>query len=169
MSRLDFKRGRFSPDLETNEIEEGLRGYQTGYGDQIDYYRFLRESSTMHDIYDEGTEGGRVYNGPVVLPVLQVIHEEAGDEDNDTGFYYNDDLHVTLSFNTFKRAGFPHPDLTTQDYLRDRIVYDDKVFRVMKINVLGQIQRRDIVVSIEATQVRGDELVNDAQFARYSD
>jgi hypothetical protein len=55
------------------------------------------------------------------------------------------------------------------DYLRDRIVYDNKVFRVMKINVLGQIQRRDLIVSIEATQVRGDELVNDAQFAKYSD
>jgi len=39
----------------------------------------------------------------------------------------------------------------------------------MKINVLGQIQRRDLIVSIEATQVRGDELVNDAQFAKYSD
>jgi len=169
MARLDWKRGRFSPDQEVNEIEEGFRGYTQGYGDHIEYFRFMRESSTVHDIYDEGTEGGRVYNGPIDLPCLQVIHEEAGNEDNDTGFYYNDDLHVTLGFKEYARAGFPHPDLATADYLLDRIVYDNKVFRVMKINVLGQIQRRDIVVSIEATQVKPDELVNDAQFAKYCD
>jgi hypothetical protein len=169
MGRLDYKLGRFSPDAETNEIEEGLRGYQVKYGDSIDYYRFMREASTMHDIYDEGTNGGRVYNGPIDLPCLQVIHEEGGNEDTDIGFYYNDDLHATLPFKTFARAGFPHPDLTTADYLKDRIVYDGKVFRVLKINVLGQIQRRDVVVSIEATQVRGDELVNDSQFAQWSD
>ena len=148
MARLDWKRGRFSPDLETNEIESGLRGYQDGYGDHVDYFHFLRDASVMHDIYDEGTEAGRVYNGPIALPVLQVIHEEAGNEDSDIGFYYSDDLHVTLSFDAFKRAGFPHPDLATSDYLRDRIVYDNKVFRVMKISVLGQIQRRDLIVSI---------------------
>jgi len=161
--------GVFSPDLETNEIEDGLRGYQDGYGDSVEYYRFLPESSTIHDIYDEGTNGGRSYNGPINLPCLQVIHEEAGNEDTDIGFYYSDDLHITLPFQTFRRAGFPNPDLTTSDYLRDRIVYDGKVFRVMKINVLGQIQRRDVIVSIEATQVKGDELVNDIQFAQYSD
>ena len=169
MARLDRKRGRFSPDLETNEIVEGLRGYQDGFGDSVEYYRFMRDASTMHDIYDEGTNGGRRYNGPIILPCLQVIHEEAGNEDTDTGLYYNDDLHITLSFETYKRAGFPKPDLATQDYLRDRIVYDTKVFRVMKISVLGQIQRRDIIISIEATQVRGDELVFDAQFSKYSD
>lgn len=123
----------------------------------------------MHNIYDEGTAGGRVYNGPIDLPCLQVIHEEGGDSDGERGFYFNDDLHVTLSFATYKRAGFPTPDLTTSDYLRDRMVYDNKVFRVMKINILGQIQQRDIVVSIEATQVKPDELVFDQQFSRYSD
>ena len=123
----------------------------------------------MHDIYDEGTEGGRKYNGPIKLSCLQVIHEEAGNEDTDIGFYYSDDLHVTLSFKTFEKAGFPHPDSDTAEYLRDRIVYDNKVFRVMKISILGQIQRRDVIVSIEATQVKGDELVNDSQFAKYSD
>ena len=169
MSRLDYKRGRFSPDSETNEIEAGLRGYQDNFGDLIDYFRFMREASVMHPIYDEGTAVGRVYNGPIALPVLQVVHEEAGNEDTDTGFYFSDDLHVTISFEAFKRAGFPHPDLATSDYLRDRIVYDKKVFRVMKISVLGQIQRRDLIVSIEATQVKGDELVNDQQWAKYSD
>jgi hypothetical protein len=161
--------GVFSVDLETNQIRDGLRGYQDGYGDHVEYYRFMRESSMVHDIYDEGTGSGRVYNGPIFLPCLQVIHEEAGDEDGAEGFYYNDDLHVTLSFDTYKRAGFPHPDLTTADYLRDRMVYDTKVFRVTKIDVLGQIQQRDILIAIDATQVKGDELVFDQQFHKYSD
>jgi hypothetical protein len=34
--------------------------------------------------------------------------------------------------------------------------------------VLGQIQSRDIIVGMECVQVKPDELVNDAQFSRYS-
>jgi hypothetical protein len=36
------------------------------------------------------------------------------------------------------------------------------------VQVLGQIQQRDIIVAIDATQVKPDELVNDIQFAQYA-
>jgi hypothetical protein len=58
-------------------------------------------------------------------------------------------------------------DLNTQNYLKDRFVYDTKVFRVTSVQVLGQIKQKDIIVSIDATQVKPDEMVNDLQFAQY--
>lgn len=66
------------------------------------------------------------------------------------------------------QAGLFWLDIDTAVFLNDRIVYDSKVFRVAAIEVLGQIQRRDIVVGIDATQIKPDQLVNDPQFKPYS-
>jgi hypothetical protein len=37
MSRLDYKRGRFNPDYETDQIFDALAGWQTVDGDWADY------------------------------------------------------------------------------------------------------------------------------------
>jgi hypothetical protein len=168
MARLDWKRGRFGADYETYEINSALSGYQSNFGDVIDYYRFIKSESRVNDIYDEGDLVGKVFADPIRLPVLHVIHQEGPNEDEDTGFYYNDDLNVTASFSQITRAGLTLADLETQRYLKDRMVYNGKPFRVTAINILGQIQQRDVIVGIEGTQLRGDELVNDLQFAQWS-
>src|SRR3954463_9222805 len=98
MSRLDWKRGRFSADYETNDINKGLQGLQHNFGDYIDYYRFDHENSEMNSIYDEGSGVGRVFHVTSQLPVLHATHEEGSAQDTDTGFYYNDDLHVSAVF-----------------------------------------------------------------------
>lgn len=169
MARLDWKRGRFSPDLEVNEINNALRGYQDGYGDFVDYFRFMLETSEMDDVYDEGHGVGRSYNGPIPLPSIQVIHTEGPQANTEGGFYYRDGISVTVSYAAFRRAGFPDADVNAADYLKDRLVYDNKVFRVTNVAVLGQLQRRDVIVSFEGAHVKPDELVNDLQFAKYSD
>jgi len=168
MSRLDWKRGRFSVDFEQNEINSGLRGRQGETGDSVDWYRFDSEASVMDDIYDEGTGTGKAYRGPFVVPMLHVVREEGSNENTDTGTYWNDSVHATASFDQLRRAGFTFLDLDHQNYLKDRFVYDDRVFRVTRLEVLGQIKKRDVIVSIDATQVKGDELTNDAQFKRWS-
>jgi hypothetical protein len=61
-----------------------------------------------------------------------------------------------------------YEDIKTGNYLKDRVVYDRKVFRVVQISIRGQMQRRDIIVAISTTQVKPDELVMDAQFAAWS-
>jgi hypothetical protein len=75
---------------------------------------------------------------------------------------------VTLSFDQIKKMGLDKMDLNTGNYLKDRFVYDTKVFRVTRIEIMGQIQQKDIIVSIDATQVKPDEMVNDIQFAQYA-
>lgn len=168
MSRLDWKRGRFSMDYETNEIEGALRGRQDLAGDQVLYYRFSAEESQTDDLYDEGTGVGRVFNGPIPAPVMHVTHEEGPAEQRAEGFYYSDRIHITAGYTMLRRTGLTDMDINTGSYLRDRLVYDGKVFRVLDIQILGQIQRRDIIVSIDATQMKPDEFTGDPQFDAYA-
>lgn len=170
MGRLDYKRGRFGTDFETNEIHSGLRGWQAAtIGDEVDWYVFQSALSGVNDIYDEGDGVGKVYDGPHKIPVLHATHLEGGQDPGTDGFYFNDDLHITASFDQLSRSGLRNMDQSHQSYLKDRIVYDGKVFAIQKIEVLGQIQQRDIIVGIDATQVKPDELVNDPQFAAWAD
>jgi hypothetical protein len=168
MARADWKRGRFSIDHETDQMHHALRGWQSSAGDEIAYYRFNRQESGMHPVYDEPSGTGRVYDGPIEVPVLHVTHDEGGTSDTGGGFYFNDNLYITASFEQISRTGLTFMDLEHNEYLRDRIIYNDKVFRVMDIHVVGQVQQRDVTVSLEATQVKPDELVNDPQFKRWS-
>jgi hypothetical protein len=165
---MDWKRGRFSIEFEVNEIDSALRGRQDEVGDTVTYYRFSAELSESDDIYDEGSGAGRVYLPPMPLPVLHVTREEGGNQDNPEGFYTNDEIHLTASFEQIVKVGLTALDVETDNYLRDRFVYDNRVFRVMKIAVLGQMQQRDIIVGMDATQVKPDELVNDPAFKKYS-
>lgn len=168
MGRLDYGSGRFNADFETNEIQSALRGWQTEFGDNILYYRFWGEESQVHDIWQEATAGGRVWHPPAEVPVLHATHVEGDAEARREGLYYNDSLYVTASFMELQRIGFTEMDLQHQAYLRDRIVYDFRVFRVTRIQVMGQIQRRDVVVSIEGTQVKPDEMLNDRGFEAFA-
>lgn len=169
MARVGWKGGRFSVDWETSEIYKGLRDWQRWTGDQVYYYRFAYDQSSVDPVYGEVAGPlGRIYFGPNLIPALHVVHFEGENDNTVDGFYYNDRAHITLSFDQLKRTGLDRMDLNTQNYLKDRFVYDTKVFRVTNVQVLGQIQQRDIIVAIDATQVKPDEMVNDIQFAQYA-
>lgn len=168
MGRLDYGSGRFSADYETNDISESLQGWASEFGDHVLYYRFWGEESRVHDIWDEAVAGGRVWHPPDEIEVLHVTHVEGGNEDREQGQYYNDSIYLTASFDQLRRLGMTEMDLQHQAYLRDRIVYDFRVFRVTRIQVMGQIQKRDVVVSIEGTQVKPDEMLNDRGFEQFA-
>jgi hypothetical protein len=169
MGRVDFKRGRFSVGAETRSIEKGLRGYQSVAGDVVEYWRFHKELSSTDPVYDEATGLGKIFHGPFTLPVLHVVHLQGDDLAGETqGFYTNDTLRASAGFRQLARTGLTRLDIRTNAYLRDRIVYDEKVFRITRMTALGQIRRADLIVAIEATQVKADELVDDKQFAPWA-
>lgn len=168
MGRIGWKGGRFNVDYETSEIYRGLRDWQRWTGDQVHYFRFAYDQSSVDPVYGEANSpNGRIYFGPNLIPALHVIHVEGDNENTENGFYFNDSAHITLSFDQLKRTGLERMDLDTQNYLKDRFVYDTKVFRVTNVQILGQIQQKDIIVTIDGTQVKPDEMVNDLQFAQY--
>lgn len=167
MARPDWARSRFDAEYEATSIMEGIRGYQAEFGDLFVYYRFWPEKSQKHDVWNEAAGSGKVYHSPETLPALHVTHVEGAEQSRDEGFYVVDSLYVTCSFDQLRRIGMDKMDLSTHAYLRDRMVYDGKVFRVDNISVTGQIRERDIMVSIEGTQVKPDEMLNDPQFIEF--
>jgi hypothetical protein len=168
MARIDTKRGRQNPDQATDNILKAMRGYAENNGDWITYYRYDDNATMMDSVYDEAVDGGLQYSPPVRIQCLHVIHVEGGNEDSDRGFYYNDDLDAKIAFDLFLQAGMTIADIATGNYLKDRVLYDRKIFRVTQLAVEGQIQERDIIIGLSATQEKPDELVNDAQFAEWS-
>src|SRR6266404_9368799 len=171
MGRIGWKGGRFNVDYETSEIYRGLRDWQRWTGDHVNYYRFEYDQSSTDPVYQEAdSSNGRIYFGPNLIPALHVIHVEGDNENTVQGFNYNDEAHVTLSFDMVKKLGIGELNLATQtqDYLKDRFEYRGKIYRVTNIQILGQLQRKPIIIAIDGTQVKPDEMVNDLQFAKYA-
>ncbi len=170
MSRIGWKGGRFNVDYETQEIYKGLRDWQRWTGDQAEYFRFAYDQSNKDPVYGEATApSGRVFFGPLLIPALHVVHTESAVEEMPEGFTYHDRVHVTCSFDMLKRTGLELLDIQTQNYLKDRIIYDNKVFRVYNVQILGQIQQKDIIVTFDGTQLKPEDMINDLQFAQYVD
>jgi hypothetical protein len=168
VSKLDYKRGRFNADWETDKILGALEGFQVIDGDWADYYRFDPDRSEIHDVYDEPTGAGLIYQPPIRLQAIHITHVDGANEDSENGFYFNDDAFLTVAFDKVLQAGMDYSDIMTGNYLKDRVQYDRKIFRVTQISIRGQMQRRDIIVSIAVTQCKPDELVNDTQFAAWA-
>ena len=171
MARLDWKRGRFDTDYEVGQIEGAVRGYQgSQVRDSVGYFRFDRADSQVGDIYDEGYGAGLVFRPSVDLPALHVTHTEGGQQngENNSGFYFSDTIYVTTSYDIFTRTGMTQADVHHERYLKDRVSYDGLLFRVESINILGQVDQRDTIVSFEGTQIKPDELSNEPEFAQYA-
>jgi hypothetical protein len=168
MSKLDFKVGRWTADVETDQIYFAMRGWRDVSGDWIDYYKYNSASTVMGDIYDEAEGPGRVYYPPIRIPVLHVTLIPGENQNTDMGFYYNDTLSVICAFDQFTASGLDYADVEQGNYLKDRIYYNQKVFRVLSMNPRGKIQERPTMVAIDCTQLKPDELVDDSQFVPWS-
>jgi hypothetical protein len=168
MARIDRKRGRINVDQSTDKMFQAMRGYAEVNGDWLTYFRYDDARTVSDDVYDEATGNGLIFKPPVRFQCLHVTHVEGGNEDSDRGFYYNDDLDATIAFDLFLQAGMEMADIQTGNYIKDRVLYDRKLFAVKQLAVQGQVQQRDIIVGLSATQLKPDELVNDVMFADWS-
>jgi len=168
LSRLDHKSGgRFTPRFETTEIDRAALGYQYTWGDYIDYYRYAPELSSAHEIYDEPAGEGRKFSGPHRIPVMSVNREEGMPDRLPGGLYWTDSLFFTVPYAGLVRAGMHDIDIAHGNYTRDRLIYDDRVFQVTRIQVHGQVNRRDMMVVITAVQLKPADLIGDEQFSAW--
>ena len=168
MARVDWKRGRFNSDSETDRMYHRMRGWRDVRGDWIDYYHFFEEATTTEAIYDEASGPGRVYHPRVRVPVLHATVLYGDNENTDMGFYFNNTLEVVCAFDQFVGVGMSYADVKAGNYLKDRIYYKQEVYRVLQMVPKGQIQERPTMVSISATQLKPDELADDQQFAQWA-
>jgi hypothetical protein len=168
LSRLDFKRGRWSADVETDQIYTAMEGWRQTSGDWIDYYRYNAPSTVINNIYDEAIAPGRQYEAHIRIPVLHATVIAGENQNTDMGFYFNDTLVIICAFDQFTKTGMDYADVLQGNYLKDRIYYNQKVFRVLSMNPSGKIQERPTMIRIEGTQLKPDELVDDTQYAPWS-
>jgi hypothetical protein len=169
MARIDWKHSqRYNADSLTKGILTAMKGWQSTYGDTLTYFRWDPAATVMDDVYDEAIGNGLIYTSQFQLPAQHVSHVEGGNENGEYGFYYNDDLDAQIAFDRFIQCGMSMVDIMTGNYLKDRVYYDRKIFRVTHLAVEGQIQERDIIIGMTATQMKPDELVNDVFFAEWS-
>jgi hypothetical protein len=168
VSRLDAKRGRWTADTETDQIYMALEGWRQVSGDWVDYYRFNAPATEIDNIYDEATGQGRLYFPRVRIPVLHATIVAGENENTDMGFYFNDTLVILCAFDQFTKTGMDFADVLQGNYLKDRIYYNQKVFRTLMMNPSGKIQERPTMIRIEATQMKPDELVDDTAFMPWS-
>jgi hypothetical protein len=52
--------------------------------------------------------------------------------------------------------------------MNDRVLYKRKIYRIVTLAARGQIQERSTIVSLHGSQMKPDELVDDPQFATWS-
>lgn len=168
MGRLDWKRGRFNADSETDRFYKAMRGWRDVSGDWIDYFRFNYANTILDDVYDEATGAGRLYFPRVRIPVLHNVLIFGDNQNTDMGFYFNDTLETIIAFDQFAGVVFNYPDILVGNFLKDRIYYNQKIFRVLQIEPRGKIQQRPTTIHISSTQVKPDELVDDTLFNQWS-
>jgi hypothetical protein len=167
MARLDHKLGRFSPEYEAREFGQAMLGTFGVWGDSCEYYRFSEASSAQHDVYDEPDAAGRWFLGPLRLPVIALVREEGMPYNQEGGMYWTDTAYFKIPYASLVRAGLWDLNADHGSYTRDRVVYDDRVFRVARIQVHGQIKRTDMTAVITVTQLKPADLATDSQFDRW--
>jgi hypothetical protein len=168
MARIDSHQGRATADFETSRLYSGMEGWQKSFGDTVAYYRFDFARTAWDDLYDEVTGAGRVYQSPIQLNCQHVTLFPGPQEWDNAGAYKSAALRAIVSYEVYTQSGMVTPDIHMQRYDFDRLVYKDHVYRITQVNDEGQLQERPTVVSIDALQLRNDELVEDVQFADYA-
>ncbi len=169
-------RGRFfPPKYDMRRQDRDIELHQRAFGMVVQWYFFNVEDSVIDDLYDEGADtpvtGGRRWRGPLPVPVLSAVRQEGFKSTSDDGMYTLDTIDIRLSHEQARRVGLlPNMDQNTELHLRDRVVYDNRVFGLRNIQVTGQAESsgHDVMVRILGVQVRPDELVNDPDFKDWS-
>lgn len=169
-------KGRFfPPKYETRRIDRDIQLHQRAFGQVVAWYFFNPTNTRTDSVYDEGNDvavtGGRRWRGPIPIPVLSAVRREGVRTTTDDGQFVLDTLDVRLSHEQTRRVGLlPDMSQNTELHLRDRIIYDDRVFGIRDISVTGQFEAagHDVMLRILGVRVRPDELVNDLDFVRWS-
>jgi len=161
--------GRFDINFERNSILSGItEDLRRPVGQVVQWWRWDKVDTGIDDIYDVGSNalGRRWYPGFDVPCVSAVIYQGATLQD-ERGFYNTDVLRVTLNMADVERL-FPTMPTSPDDFLRDRIVFRNEVFRPTHFYPRGLITDEYTLFTLDASQINPEELVNDQQFSQYS-
>lgn len=141
-------------------MNETMRGYQRVWGENVLWFEYDSMQSSKNDVYDEGPS--RIWYPPVILPVLFLDFRQDDPIDTDEGFYVLSTASIVFQV-TEASDRFRLSPLFTAAHFRDRFSYDNVVYRVTKYEKQGFVNGTYLTVSALGEQVKGEEVVNDAQ------
>lgn len=164
--RASIPGGRFTADYEIDSYSAGINeDLQRVVGGEIPWWKFDEEATTVDDVYSVGSDdgGGRRYKPHRMLPYIVAQVFQGQTDQSDRGFYNADNLRLSIHMPDFKRV-FPNIVPEVDQFLRDRAIFNGKLFRPSRIYLRGRVLDHYTIVTMDLVEVKGEELVNDPQF-----
>jgi hypothetical protein len=173
--------GRFNISHERGSIIGGTtREVVRTVGYVVEWWFYSPVQSQIDDIYDVGSPlGGRHWNGPHYLPVVNAVLKQGATVQSAQGFYNTDVLTLDVNMDVIDGSSLSGGESSTlpelrylpsnpDSYLRDRIIFKNEVFTPKRIVGKGIITNDYTLFQIECYQVNAEEMVNDPQFQEYA-
>ena len=173
--------GRFNVQHERGSIISGTsKEVVRTVGYDIEWWFYNSTTSVVDPIYDVGSNsGGRRWDGPHSIPVVNAALFQGVTVQGDRGFYNTDVLRVTINMDVIDGSSLSGSDsqiipelrylpTNPDSYLRDRIIFRNQVFTPKQIFAKGIITDDYTLFSIDCNQVNAEEMINDPQFQQYA-
>lgn len=161
--------GRFDSQFEVSHIGVGIgQDLEHPIGQTVLWWTYAPDESDTDPVYDVGSYdgGGRRWNKPFVVPVVQASINQGPQYQNDRGFYTMDNLTLVINAPVVYRL-LPNLMHSPDGHILDRITYRGELFQPTTVYPKGHIHDHLVVVRIDADQVKPEEVVNDPQFVKY--
>jgi hypothetical protein len=161
--------GRFDLAYERRSILSGItEDLRIPVGQTIDWWRWDPTDTVVDNVYDVGSiNGGRLWYPPIKLPCVNAVIFQGVSMQNERGFYNTDVMRITINMEDVEKL-IPTVLTITDSFLKDRIVYRGQVFRPTHFYPRGLIKDKYTLLTLDASQINSEELVNDSQFQAYS-
>lgn len=154
--------GRFDPEYETKSIRNGIsQDLQRPVGQEVFWYLFDEGASQVDPVYDVGaSDGGRVWKKPFRMPVINAYIFQNELYQNDRGFYQVDTLRLFINYDDVNRL-IPTLDSQPDVHLKDRVEFRGQMYAPNRVFPKGQINLEYMALTVDMTQVKDEEMVND--------
>jgi len=161
--------GRFGIPYERDSILSGItKDLRRPVGQDVEWWRRDKEDTEVDDVYDVGSvSGGRIWHQGIIIPCVQAAIFQGVTLQDDRGFYNTDVLRVTINMEDVERLLSTMP-ANPDDYLRDRIVFRNQVFRPTHFYPRGLVSDQYTLFTLDAAQENPEEMINDSQFIQYA-
>ena len=130
-------------------------------GQEVDWFVFDAAATVVDDIYDVGSnDGGRAWKAPFRMPVVNAYVFQNELYQNDRGFYNVDTLRLFINYDDVLRF-LPTLETDPDPHLRDRVMFREQMYTPNRVFPKGQINMEYMVLTVDLTQVKPEEQVND--------
>ena len=154
--------GRFDPEYEVKSIRHGIsQDLQRPVGQEVRWYVYDEVNTHVDPVYDVGSPaGGRAWKKAFSLPVINAYIFQNEMYQNDLGMYTVDTLRLFINYDDVVRF-IPTLDSQPDVHLKDRVEFRGQMYAPNRVFPKGQIQLDYMALTVDLTQVKPEEQVND--------